>query len=109
MKWNDVELVDGKFYFVEVGRWRNCEPNHWVFAYKDNNDYITKHYVSAKIDGTYSMVCSVYGDGHVCSRDSIISLRPATRDDMSCFWDYLDRWGWKYSLNTKTLRHVGGR
>lgn len=53
MKWNDVELVDGKFYFVEVRRWSNGEPNNWVFAYRDNNCFITQHYVCAKIEGSY--------------------------------------------------------
>ena len=109
MKWNDVELVDGKFYFVEVKRWRDGEPNNWVFAYKDNNDFITEAYVLAKITDADGSVCGVYDDGHVCSSTSIISLRPATQEDMDYFWDYLDRWGYKYSVNTKKLRHVGNR
>lgn len=104
MKWDEVELVDGKFYFVEVERWRDGLPNNWVFAYKDNNDWITEHYVSAKITDT--SVRSVYGSGHVCCRDKIIYLRPATREDMDAFWSYLDYWGYKYSLNTKKLRDV---
>lgn len=107
MKWNDIELVDGKFYFVEVRRWSDGLPNNWVFAYKDNNDFITNHYVSAKITDTDNGVCSVYNEGHVCCMDKIISLRPATREDMNAFWSYLDRWGYKYSLNTKKLRYVG--
>lgn len=106
MNWNDVELVDGKFYFVEVERWYDGLPNDWVFAYKDNNDCITNHYVSAKISDAYCSVCSVYDGGCVCCRDKIISLRPATLDDMDAFWSYLDRCGYKYSLNTKKLRHV---
>ena len=109
MKWNDIELIDGKFYFIEVERWRNGEPNHWVFAYKDNNDLITNHHVYAKITDTDSGVCSIYYFGHVCCNTNIISLRPATRDDMNCFWDYLDRWGYKYNINTKKIRHVGDR
>ena len=32
MKWNDVEMIDGEFYFVDVKRWRDNEPNEWVFA-----------------------------------------------------------------------------
>lgn len=107
MKWNDVELVDGKFYFVKVERWADGEPNNWVFAYKDNNDFITEHYVSAKISDTSCSVCSVYEYGHVCSRNNIIYLRPATREDMDAFWSYLDNWDYKYSLNTKKLRYVG--
>lgn len=107
MKWNEVELVDGKFYFVEVARWYDHEPNEWVFAYKDNNVWATEHYVSAKITDTDNGVCSVYGSGHVCCRDKIIYLRPATIDDMDCFWNYLSRWDYKYSLNTKKLRYVG--
>ena len=105
MKWNDVELVDGKFYFVEVKRWSDGEPNYWVFAYKDNNERITEHYVSAKITNT--RLCSVYDSGRVCCMDRIISLRPTTREDMDAFWSYLDRWDYKYSLNTKKLRYVG--
>ena len=85
MKWNDVELVDGKFYFVEVKRWSNDKPNDWVFAYKDNNDFITKHYVCAKITNTDSSVRGIWGFGFVCNNEKIASLRPATRDDMDYF------------------------
>lgn len=109
MKWNDVELVDGKFYFVEVKRWPDGEPNNWVFAYKDNNDYITKHHVCARVEGSDRSVVSISDYGHVCSSDEIISLRPVTREDMESFWSYLDRWGYKYCLNTKKLRYVGNR
>jgi len=107
MKWNDVELVDGKFYFVEVKRWPSGEPNNWVFAYKDNSEFETKHFVCARIAGNDSSVCSVYDSGYVCSRNEIISLSPATREDMDAFWSYLDRWDYKYCLNTKKLRYVG--
>lgn len=108
MKWNDVELVDGKFYFVEVKRWSDGLPNNWVFAYKDNIEFETKHYVCAKIDGCDSDVCPIAGNGnHVCCSTKIISLRPATRDDMDAFWSCLDNWGYKYCLNTKNLRYVG--
>lgn len=108
MKWNDVELVDGEFYFIEVERWGDGLPNNWVFAYKDNVFFETEHYVCAKIDGSASNVCSVYGDcNHICCSTKIVSLRPVTLDDMDAFWSYLDYWGYKYSLNTKKLRHVG--
>lgn len=107
MKWNDVELVDGKFYFVEVKRWGDGLPNNWVFAYKDNNFFITNHRVCAKITETDNRVCGVYGDGHICQSDKIVSLRPASREDMDAFWSYLDEWGYKYCLNTKKLRYVG--
>lgn len=107
MKWNDVELVDGKFYFVEVKRWSDDEPNNWVFAYKDDNGFITNHYVCAKITETDDSICCVFGDGHICFSTKIISLRPTTREDMDAFWSYLDRWDYKYSINTKKLRHVG--
>lgn len=106
MKWKDIELIDGKFYFVEVERWGDGFPNNWVFAYKDNNDFITQHYVSAKISDTNCSACSVYDSGPVCCRTSIISLRPATSEDMDAFWSYLDRWDYKYCLNTKKLRDV---
>ena len=49
MKWNDVEMIDGEFYFVDVTRWRDNEPNEWVFAYKENQDFVTEHYCTAKI------------------------------------------------------------
>lgn len=106
MKWKDVELIDGEFYFVEVERWRDGKPDNWVFAYKDNNIFITNLYVCAKITDINSRVCSVYDFGFVCSGERIVSLRPATREDMDAFWDYLGRWGRKYNLNTKKLRHV---
>lgn len=105
MKWNDVEMIDGEFYFVDVARWRANEPNEWVFAYKENQDFVTKHYCTARV-GRNDM-CSIYYEGHVCSESAIIDLRPATQEDMNRFWDYLDRWNYRYNLNTKKLRHVG--
>lgn len=108
MKWNDVELIDGEFYFVEVKRWGDGLPNNWVFAYKDNMEFETNHYVCVKIEGAANHVRYIYGDcNHVCCSDSIISLRPATREDMDAFWYYLDRWGCRYNVNTKKLRYVG--
>ena len=110
MKWNEVELIDGKFYFIEVKPWADGRPNHWVFAYRDNMEFETEHYVCAKIVGCDSSVCSVYGGcNHVCCSTKIISLRPATCEDMDDFWSYLDSWGYKYNINTKKLRHVGRR
>lgn len=109
MKWNDVELVDGKFYFVEVERWNDGKPNNWLFSYKENELFLTKHYVAVKVCAHYGRYGSVYDSGHVCSRNKIVSIRPATRDDMDYFWDYLSRLGYKYSVNTKTLRYVGNR
>ena len=105
MKWNDVEMIDGEFYFVDVKRWRDNEPNEWVFVYRENMDYVTEHYCTAKVsrDG----YCSIYDRGHVCDESAILNLRPATQEDMHRFWDYLDRWDYSYSLNTKKLRHVG--
>ena len=105
MKWNDVEMIDGEFYFVDVKRWRDNEPNEWVFAYNENQDYVTEQYCAAKVsrDG----YCSIYDRGYVCDESQIINLRPATQEDMNCFWDYLDRWNYRYNLNTKKLRHVG--
>lgn len=105
MKWNDLEMIDGEFYFVDVKRWSDNEPNEWVFVYKDNQYYVTEHYCSIKISGERH--CSIYESGHVCSDSSITNLRPATQEDMNRFWDYLDRWNYRYCLNTKKLRHVG--
>ena len=109
MKWNDVEMIDGKFYFVDVVRWRDDEPNEWVFAYKENQDYVTEHYCAARITQVNTNLSSSYDNGHVCGESAILYLRPATQEDMNRFWDYLDRWGYKYSVNTKKLRHVGNR
>lgn len=105
MKWNNVEMVDGEFYFVDVERWRDNEPNEWVFVYKENEDYVTEHHCTVKI--SQDNFCSIYDNGHVCGESSIIHLRPATQDDINRFFDYLDRWNYRYCLNTKTLRHVG--
>ena len=107
MKWNDVEMVDGEFYFVDVARWRADEPNEWIFAYRENRYYVTEHYCAARV--SRNDYCSIYDDGHVCSESAIIDLRPATQEDMARFWDYLDRWDYRYNLNTKKLRHVGRR
>lgn len=107
MKWSDVEMIDGEFYFVNVARWRENEPNEWVFAYKENNDYATEHYCTAKISSTHEGLTSIYDFGHVCSDSSIINLRHATQDEINRFFDYLDRWNYRYNLNTKKLRHVG--
>ena len=105
MKWNDVEKIDGEFYFVDVKRWRDNEPNEWVFVYKENQDFVTEHYCAAKISGVNC--CSIYDRGHVCDESAILNLRPATQEDMNRFWDYLDRWDYSYSLNTKKLRYIG--
>lgn len=105
MKWNDVEMVDGEFYFVDVTRWRDNEPNEWVFVYRENCNYVTEHYCTARI-GRNDM-CSIYNYGHVCGESAIIDLRPATQEDINRFWEYLDRWNYRYNLNTKKLRHVG--
>ena len=107
MKWNDVEMIDGWFYFVDVTRWRDNKPNEWVFIYKDNSDYVTKHYCAANITNESDSLCSIYKCGFVCNESQIINLRPATQDDMCRFFDYLDRWNYRYCLNTKKLRHVG--
>ena len=105
MRWNDVEMIDGEFYFVDVARWRDNEPNEWIFVYKENRDYVTEHCCSAKISGERH--CSIYESGHICCDSSIINLRPATQDEINRFFDYLDRWSYRYSLNTKKLRYVG--
>lgn len=107
MKWNDVEMIDGEFYFVDVKRWRDNEPNEWVFAYKENQDYVTYHYCTAKISQYDNSLCSIYDGGHVCDKSAILDLRHATQEDINRFLDYLDRWNYRYCLNTKKLRHVG--
>lgn len=109
MEWNDVELIDGEFYFVDVFRWRANEPNEWVFVYKENQDYLTEHYCAARITPIDSGMCSIYDSGHVCSESAILSLRPATQEEINHFFDYLDRWNYRYCLNTKKLRDVRGR
>ena len=107
MRWNDVELIDGEFYFVDVKRWSDNEPNEWVFAYKENTERLTRHHVAANINDNGGSVCSIYDFGFVCEDSSIIDLRPATQEDMLRFWDYIDRWNYRYNLNTKKLRYVG--
>ena len=109
MKWNDVEMIDGEFYFVDVVRWRDNEPNEWVFAYKENLGLVTNHYCTAYISQKDRSLCSIYDFSYVCNESQIINLRPATQDDMRRFWDYLDMWNYRYCLNTKKLRHVGRR
>lgn len=107
MKWNDIEMIDGKFYIVDVARWSDNEPNEWVFAYNENMNYVTGHYVTAKISNIGTDFSSIYDFGHVCSESQILNLRPATPEDMRRFWDYLNSWNYRYCLNTKRLRHVG--
>ena len=107
MKWNDVEMIDGEFYFVDIERWGDNKPNEWVFEYKKNADALTRHYVAAKISSYDDSISSVYDFGYVCNDSTIIYLRPATQEDMNRFWEYLDRCGYRYNLNTKKLRHVG--
>lgn len=107
MRWNDLELIDGEFYFVDIKRWGGDNPNEWVFSYKENTEKLTRHHVSAKISDDGSSVCAIYDFGFVCDDSSIIDLRPATQEDMNRFWDYLERYGYRYNLNTKKLRHVG--
>lgn len=105
MKWNDVELIDGEFYFVDVKRWRDNEPNEWIFVYKENQYYVTEHYCSIKSSGEH--YCSIYESGHVCNDSAIVNLRPATQAEINNFFDYLGRWHYRYNLNTKKLRYVG--
>lgn len=105
MKWNGVEMIDGDFYFVDVARWRDNKPNEWVFVYKENSGYLTGNYCSAKV--SQNNCCAIYDNGHVCSESSILCLRPATQEDITRFFEYLDKWIYRYSLNTKKLRHVG--
>lgn len=111
MKWNDVEMIDGEFYFVDVARWRDNEPNEWVFVYKENEDFVTEHYCTAKISQVQvdNSICSIYDFGHVCGKSAIIYLRPATQEEINRFFDYLDSWNYRYCLNTKKFRHVGRR
>lgn len=106
MKWNNVEMVDGELYFIDIKRWSANEPNEWVFAYKENTEYFTRHHVAARISDINKRVYSVYDYGFVCDNDSIIHLRKATQEDITRFDDYLDKWNYRYSLNTKRLRHV---
>lgn len=106
MKWNDVELIDGKFYVVDIRE----RGSSWVFAFKnDNSERFTLCHVCAKFVGGETSINSIYNGGMICRNNEIENIRPATREDMHYFWDYLSRWGYKYSLNTKKLRHVGSR
>lgn len=109
MKWKDVELIDGEFYFVDVARYSDNEPNEWVFVYKENRNCTTEHYCAAKISSKETTFSSIYGIGYLCSESRIAELRRATQEDIKRFFEYLDKWGCRYSLNTKKLRHVGGR
>lgn len=109
MKWNDVELIDGKFYFIDIKRWVDNKPNEWVFAHKKNTEHLTRHHVAVKISDNSDSVSSIYDFGFVCEDSSIIDLHPATQEEMTRFFDYLNRWGYRYNLNTKKLRYVRGR
>ena len=108
MKWNDVELIDGKFYVADVcGRMRFDESS-WVFAFKnDNSERFTLCHVYAKFVSSETSINAIYNGGLVCHNDEIKNIRPATREDMDYFWNYLSRWNYKYNLNTKKLRYVG--
>ena len=106
MRWNELELIDGEFYFIDIKRCGGNNPSEWVFAYKENTEKLTRHHVSVKISDD-SRLFSIYDFGFVCDDSSIIDLRPATQEDMRRFWDYLDRLNYRYNLNTKKLRYVG--
>lgn len=107
MKWNDVELIDGKFYVVDIRARMGFSSSSWVFAFKnDNSGRFTFCHVCAKFLNSVTFSNAVYGGGLICSNNEIKDIRPATREDMDYFWDYLSRWGYKYSLNTKKLRHA---
>lgn len=108
MKWNDVELVDGKFYVVDTRGSMRFNSNSWVFAFKnDNTERFTFCHVCAKFLSSETSSMAIYNGGLICSNNEIKNIRPATREDMDYFWNYLSRWGFKYSLNTKKLRYVG--
>lgn len=102
MKWNGVELIDGEFYFVELKRWSDCLPNEWVFVYKENVDDLTKHYCAVKVSQE-NCLHPVFGHGRLCEDFLILDLRIANQDDMSRFWERLDKFGFYYNSNTKYL------
>lgn len=112
MKWKDVEMIDGEFYVVDVRGKLRFDASSWVYSFKDDgSDRFTFCHVCAKIHtcDTRSHTNSIFGGGLICHNDEIENIRPATQEDMDYFWDYLDIWKYKYSLNTKKLRYVGGR
>ena len=108
MKWNDVELVDGKFYVVDTRGSIRFNSSSWVFAFKnDNSGRFTSCHVGVKFVNSVTSSMAFYNGGLVCGNNEIKNIRPATREDMDYCWDYLSRWGFKYSLNTKQLHYVG--
>ena len=108
MKWNDVELVDGKFYVVNVRDRMGFNSSCWVFAFKnDNSERFALCHVCAKLVSSETSINSIYSGGLICHNNEIKNIKPATREDMDYFWNYLSRWDYKYSLNTKKLRYVG--
>lgn len=109
MRWNDVEMIDGKFYVVDTIDSMRFNKSSWVFSFKnDSSERLTSCYVCVKNHvSSETSLCSVYGGGLICHNNEIKNIRPATRDDMDYFWNYLDRCEYRYCLNTKKLRYVG--
>ena len=34
--WNDIELVDGRFYIVEITPWNDGHKNRWIYSFRAN-------------------------------------------------------------------------
>ena len=108
MKWNDVEMIDGKFYVVDTIDNMGFNMSSWVFSFKNDNSgrFALCHVCVKRYASIESFHWSVYDGGIICHNNEIKNIRPATRDDMDYFWNYLDSWDYSYCLNTKKLRHV---
>lgn len=113
MKWNDVDLIDGRFYVINITPWGNEHDNNWIFSFKDNtNNDLTLCYVSSYFGSDrISRVVRAhsYIGGRVCNNYDISSLREATYVEVRQYLKALMECGYHYNLNTKKCRDFGIR
>jgi hypothetical protein len=106
-QWNDIELVDGRFYIVEITPWNDGHKNRWIYSFRANlHEYFTQGYVSAYFGSSGISEISrshAYTSGRVCSNDDVISLREATYDEIREFLKALSSIGYEYNLNTRKV------
>lgn len=110
--WNDIELVDGRFYMIEINGWHKGHINKWIYSFRANlHCNYTQSYVSAYLGGgdlhNIPRAC-MYTDGRVCSNNEVLSIREATNDEVRDFVKSLRERGYHYNLNTRKVRDYGG-
>lgn len=111
--WNDIELVDGRFYIIEITPWGDGHENNWIYSFRSNlHDDWTLCYVSSYFGSdAISQITSshTYAGGRVCSNSDIRSIREATYDEVRAYIKALGNIGMFYNLNTRKINGARNR